>query len=242
VSDPTFGWDSSAAAWLKEMAPGGDATRRLLLDPHMLELCGDVADRDVLDIGCGEGRFCRMLAARGARAIGVEPTLPLLEAASDQDKKGVYVRGVAENLPITSGVVDLCVFYLVLIDIPDFRAAIEEAVRVLRPGGRIAVANLASYATTTPNGWARDELNQRTHFPIDYYLDERALKISWREMRIVNHHRPLSAYVQAFLSHGLLLKEFLEPAPTPELIAKDRSWEYHRRVPYVNAMLWELPH
>ena len=55
-----------ASVWIKEVREGRNPTREGLLDQPMLEACGDVDGLKILDSGCGEGRFCRLLAARGA--------------------------------------------------------------------------------------------------------------------------------------------------------------------------------
>ena len=68
-------WDEIADGWagLMGTATGPGQTRTLVLDGPHLQLLGDVRGEDVLDAGCGEGRFARMLAERGAhvRAIAI---------------------------------------------------------------------------------------------------------------------------------------------------------------------------
>ena len=74
--------------------------------------------RNALDVGCGEGRFCRMLNARGVEAVGVDPTSALIAVARTRDTCGSYVEGIAERLPFRERAFDLVVSYLSLIDIP----------------------------------------------------------------------------------------------------------------------------
>src|SRR3954463_9470079 len=76
------GWTASASAWIA-LAPE-HATRTLLLDPAVLAECGDLHAKRVLDAGCGEGRFSRILAARGAEAVALAPIEPLLDSACEQ--------------------------------------------------------------------------------------------------------------------------------------------------------------
>ena len=50
----------------------------------MLEACGDVTDMNILDCGCGEGRFCRMLAGRGAKyVLGIDLCDAMIDAAKN---------------------------------------------------------------------------------------------------------------------------------------------------------------
>ena len=54
-------WVEMAPYWIEEARAGGDLSRKGLLDAYMLAACGDVQGLRILDCGCGEGRFCRML-------------------------------------------------------------------------------------------------------------------------------------------------------------------------------------
>jgi|SRR5579885_1752924 len=240
MNEAPSGWTTSAAAWIRQVDTF-DFAREVLLDGAMLDMCGDVKGKTVLDVGCGEGRFCRMLRGRGAHTTGIDPTEALLSVAKERDPAGQYVTGVGERIPFEDSSFDIVVSYLTLLDIEDYRKAIAECVRVLRPGGRFVYGNLAAFATTTGTGWVQDEKGSKLYFPIDHYIDERAMEVSWSGIKVINYHRPLSAYMTAFLKSGLILREFVEPAPTLEQVAAHPEWSWDRRVPYCMGMLWEKP-
>lgn len=231
-------WAESAGAWI-EAVPHDPA--RKMLDPLMLRLCGDVADARVLDVGCGEGRFCRMLAGRGATCIGIDPTPDLLLAARDRGSI-VPIRAVAEAMPLRAASVDLAVSYITLVDIEPYREAIAEIARVLRPGGRIVVANIGfvSASQALNGGWLRDDAGTPLHVPIDRYLSESSAVFEWAGIRLRNWHRPLSAYMSAYLKTGLILRDFLEPAP-PEQFRGLPDFERAFRVPWFTVMRWQKP-
>lgn len=231
------GWDESAAAWIADQADGGDATRRYVLDAPMLAAARGHAR--ALDVGCGEGRFCRMLRAEGAHIIGIDPTEALIAEARRCDPTGDYRIGRAEALDFPDADFDLVVSYLSLIDIADAAAAIAEMVRVLAPGGTLLIANLTSFATAGSGvgaGWTILPDGSRC-FVIDDYLSERAKWVAWRGIRIENWHRPLRFYMRALLDHGLVLRAFDEPAFTgpPERAA------HYERVPWAMMMVWHKP-
>src|SRR5436190_14585338 len=207
-------WQASANAWIADMGEHGDFGRRYVLDPVMLPRALARSPRKALDVGCGEGRFCRMLKLHGIDVTGVDPTSPLIAAARARDPEGVYLDAVAEHLPFGDASFDLVVSYLSLIDIPDVHAAIPEMARVLNPGGSLLIANLNSFNTACADtGWIKNTDGRRLYYPIDNYLQERSMWIEYRGIRIRNHHRPLSTYLRALLEAGLRLAYFDEPSP-----------------------------
>lgn len=236
----TNGWDRSAAAWIADQGEAGDFGRRYVLDPVMLPRALSGAPQRALDVGCGEGRFCRMLEAHGVDVVGLDPTKVLLEEARRRDPTGTYVEGVAERLPFAAGAFDLVVSYLSLIDIPDIAPAIAEMARVLAPGGRLLIANLTSFNTAgQESGWLRDASGNKLHFMMTDYLTERASWVAWRGIRVLNHHRPLAAYMRLLLAQGLKLDHFDEPAPTPDA-PRPRADNYVR-APWFLVMEWSKP-
>jgi len=234
------GWENSAQAWIDSMGERGergDWGRQHVLDPVMLARVAGGRFAEALDVGCGEGRFCRKLKAAGVRATGIDPTPAMIEAARDLDPDGDYRLGRAETMEVDASF-DLVVSYLSLIDMPDLGTAIAKMVAALRPGGTLLFNVWDSFNTAgPPEGWTRDH-DGTPRFIIDHYMDERATWVSWRGVRIQNWHRPLSTYMTLLLDHGLQLRLFSEPQPTggtPEQIAR------HRRVPYFHIMEWQKP-
>ncbi len=233
------GWDESAEAWIVAQGETGDWARQYVLDPAMLQRIAGRGFANALDVGCGEGRFCRIMRCHGIDATGVDPTARLVEAARQRDPAGHYALGRAEALAFADGAFDLVVSYLALIDIPDFRAAIAEMARVLKPGGTLLIGNMTSFVTAGPaDGWVRDADGRRLYFPVDRYLGEWSLRVVWAGIDIENWHRPLSAYMTTLLDAGLELRFFDEPEPTggdPESVAS------YRRVPWFFVMEWQKP-
>ena len=242
----TRGWDESASAWIAAMGESGDFGREFVLDVPMLARADELmhgrtpggGPPRALDVGCGEGRFCRLLRARGFETIGIDPTRALISRARELDPNGAYRIGRAEALEIADGTIDLVVSYVSLVDVPDLEKAVAEMARVVRPGGRVLIANLTSFGTAgLDGGWSVDP-DGLERFTIDRYLEERAAVVAWRGIRIENWHRPLSRYMTLLLAAGLELRHFDEPVPSggdPERRAR------YERVPWFVVMEWERP-
>jgi 2-polyprenyl-3-methyl-5-hydroxy-6-metoxy-1,4-benzoquinol methylase len=102
---------------------------------------GDVTGLDILDLGCGTGRFSRWLAAQGARVTGVDfsaDTLELARRASGPDLH--YRQGSVfelEDVATCDLVFALGVLTVACRGPEELRRALERMRRALRPGGRL---------------------------------------------------------------------------------------------------------
>lgn len=234
----TNGWEESAEAWISTVGADGDFARRFVLDRPMLARIQRTGAGTVLDVGCGEGRFSRLLAAEGLATAGIDPSESLIGRAKYLHHEGDYRVADAEHLPFEDATFDLVVAYLSLIDIPDIKAAIGEMNRVLRPGGHLLIANLNSfYSASNPTGW-RSGPDGTQYFAIDHYMTERSDWIGWRDLRVLNWHRPLSTYMSLLLETGFQLRHFDEPLPHG---GDAGQIELFRRVPSFVVMDWEKP-
>src|SRR6202035_44154 len=100
---------------------------------------------DAFDAGCGTGFLSFELAGRGHRVTGVDfaPAM-LAEARRKAAERTVSVRfeeADAEHLPFPPASFDLAISRHVLWTLPHPEAAIDEWIRVLRPGGRLVVVD-----------------------------------------------------------------------------------------------------
>jgi ubiquinone/menaquinone biosynthesis C-methylase UbiE len=120
-----------------------EATFRGRLRAQVLD--GLPAGGCVVDVGCGTGTFTIALAAAGVQVIGVDgdPEVLALARAKPGADAVQWRKGSATALPLAGASVDRVVMSLLLhhLDAGAKRAALAEAVRVLRPGGRLHVAD-----------------------------------------------------------------------------------------------------
>lgn len=231
TDDGAGGWEASAQAWIAAQGEAGDWGRRHVLDAPMMARVAAASPASALDVGCGEGRFCRMMAAEGIATVGVDPVGALLARARALHPEGRYLEGRAEALPVPDGAFDLVVSYLTLIDVPDVEAAIPEMARALAPGGRLLIANLTTFVTADPRG----DGAERPPAVVDDHMRERAAWAEWDGLRVRNWHRPLPTYMRLLLGAGLRLTWFDEPLPQggdPERAAR------YARAPWFLAMEW----
>ena len=94
----------------------------------------------VLDVGCGGGYSCELLAKRGARAFGIDLSEACIQAARDHARQSGldidYQVGVGEALPYSPEMFDAVICVDVLEHVADAKQVVAEVFRVLKPGGQ----------------------------------------------------------------------------------------------------------
>ncbi|MDQ6664802.1 MAG: metalloregulator ArsR/SmtB family transcription factor [Acidobacteriota bacterium] len=104
----------------------------------------------IADLGAGEGTLALMLAQRAEKVIAVDSSGKMVEYGADVARRnGVknleYRLGDLEELPLKSGEVDLALLHQSLHHALHPRKAVEEARRILKPGGRIVILDLLKH-------------------------------------------------------------------------------------------------
>ena len=187
-------------------------------------ILGDVAGRDVLEVGSGAGQCSRWVRAHGGRAYGIDLSFRQLQHSRRIDVESEIavpsVLATATSLPFRDGSFDV-VFssFGALQFVADIADAVAETARVLRPGGRYA------FSITHPTRWmfpddpteaglvASQPYWDRTPY---VEVDDASGLVSY-----VEHHRTLGDWVALLAGHGFVLTDLLEPE-WPE--DHDRIW------------------
>ena len=165
----------------------------------------------VVDLGCGAGLDVRLVAEQlepSATVIGVDLALPMLSHVLADEARQVCagfsptariaaIGGDMENLPLADGIADLVLANASLNLTVDKRAALAEALRVLRPGGRLVARDLIR-AGELPRELAQDPMAWNAS--LGGVLEAEVLIETVREAGFgavrISNHRPFSV-VQA---------------------------------------------
>jgi demethylmenaquinone methyltransferase/2-methoxy-6-polyprenyl-1,4-benzoquinol methylase len=94
----------------------------------------------VLDIACGTGDFCRDLARAGHQPIGVDLSLGMLKSARTE---APLAQADTFSLPVRDGSIDAITCGFALRNFASIPPALDEFARVLRPGGRVGLLEVA---------------------------------------------------------------------------------------------------
>lgn len=215
------GWESRADQWLAwARTPDHDAYWEYR--EAFFALLPQPKGR-TLEVGCGEGRVSRDLAARGHPVTGLDASPSLVRAAAELDPEGDYVVGRAEALPFADATFELVVAYNVLMDVEDMPRAVREAARVLVRGGRLGLCVTHPFADA--GGWETEGDDAR-FVMAGSYLDGGPLRATIEHggltMTFDGMAHPMESYARALEAAGLLVEAIREPAPVGGRLAGGR--------------------
>jgi SAM-dependent methyltransferase len=202
-------WDEQSAAWIVWARRAHDSNWRFARDAFFAML--PAPGRLTVDVGCGEGRVSRDLAAAGHRVVALDGSPAMVRAAHDAQPAMQLLVADGSRLPLCSDVADLAVAYMTLQDFDDMHGAVREAARILSPGGRLCLGVV--HPINSAGGFASEDGG--ASFVIEgSYLESRAyvdhLEREGVEMTFHSRHHSLEDYVGALTAAGFVLEALRE--------------------------------
>jgi len=212
-------WDAVAHWYSGWSGRDGSHYHRTLAVPLLLELLELKAGERFADLGCGHGILAPPVAELGTRYVGVDLAPRLIaEARRQHVRHGRFLVGDVTCLPehrlLTTGAFDAAAFLLSIQDINPLEEALEEAARLLRPGGRLAMVMLhPCFRIPRQSGWGWDEGRGLRFRRLDSYLSRLAIPMQAHGQGTTrSYHRPLGDYVTALNAAGLAVTGIKEVA------------------------------
>lgn len=194
-------WERNAAVWADAVRTGAIASRRQATDAAVVEAVMQRGPARVLDVGCGEGWLARALHERGVEVVGVDASLPLVEAAREAGGGAFLLRSyaqVAAEPEALGGPFDVVVCNFALLD-EDLAPLLRALQAVLGPGGALVIQTVHPWLAGAPyrDGW---RLERFAGFG----------GAEWSSMPW--HFRTLSSWVALLGQSGYALHRLREPA------------------------------
>jgi len=158
-------WDDLSDWYDDKQGESGDLWHRALIDPMLLKLIGDCRDKEILDLGCGNGYLARRFAREGARVTAIDSSLKMIKNAQAHDPKDglkiKYIHTDANRLDMISDAsFDLVFANMSLMDIEDAEGSLREVSRVLkgRKGRFVASISHPCFDNGPHSGWVMEKV------------------------------------------------------------------------------------
>ncbi len=233
--------DSSTICWnqagkdLCDVAQTNDF-RMYFIMPYTLQQLGDVSDKTILDIGCGEGGYSRALAHRGANVTSIDCAIdPINFAIKKAKEEGLeikhFVRNSNDLYEIEDSAFEIVLCSMMLMDCEDLYGTVKEISRVLRPGGKVFVSVLHPCFTGKNIRWEGGDEKKVVVVENYFSPEEWEAQIAGIRSPIIFRHRTLQEYVKAFVQNGLSIVDMNEPLPNDEQVEQSPRIGWLLKIP-----------
>jgi len=233
-------WDANAPTWAAEVRAGQDRIHEVFTSPRFMEFLPDLAGLNVIDLGCGEGRYTRSLARRGVRMTGVDISAQMLDHARQaeaREPQGIryHLESSAQLRSFADSSFDAAVSTMALMDTPDFPAVARAAFRVIRPGGGFYFSVLHPCFMGRGSTWGKDVAGRIEGRLVPDYWSEEPYTEEWGfkgEPTFAIHYFPyrLEDYVNGLCAAGFRIERIHEPRPSAALVAANPDMEFLARL------------
>lgn len=203
-------WNIIVEKYDEMVGETGDIYHRKFLNPVVFKMLGNVKNKKILDLACGQGYFSRKLARRGARIVGVDLSDKLIEIAErieKQKKQGIrYLALNSEKLDnIKSNTFDFVVSNISFHDIKNVAKVIMECGRVLKKNGKI----IFTIPHPITDFSKKEEIDGKMANIMKVYMTEMTEPHQFSS-RISVYHRSIGFYLNSLFGAGFLVSNFSE--------------------------------
>lgn len=219
----------SVADWYDELVgESGSEFHRHVVLPGVLRLLPLNAGQSFLDIACGQGVLCRLMASRGVNCTGVDAATDLIRIARDRASQltgtgsqqlGTQAYHLADardllSLPAESFDAAACV--LAIQNIHPIAPVFQGLRRALKSGGSAVLVMMhPAFRSPKETSWGWDEKEKIQYRRVDKYLLPRKHPIVTHPGKKTGEytwtfHKPLQDYVHALAQAGLLVNALEE--------------------------------
>ena len=218
-------------------ASGGQAWGTSQISEAELRILGDVAGKDILELGCGAAQWSISLAGAGARPVGIDLSARQLEHARRlMAEAGVdfpLIHGSAEAVPLPDASFDIVFCDHGAMTFADPYRTVPEAARLLRPGGLFAFSHHSPIETIH---WALGEETVGEKLVIDYFGMH-----CFEEDDESYFQLPYGEWIRLFRENGFIVEDLIEPRPPEGATSSYRNADemaWARRWP--SEEIWRL--
>lgn len=220
--------DSSTICWNKAGKDLCDISqtndfRMYFIMPYTLKKLGDVQDKKILDLGCGEGGYSRALAHRGAKVTSIDCAVdPINFAVKKANEEGLKIEHCIRNsndlYDIQENTFDIVLCSMMLMDIEDLEGTLQEIYRVVKAKGKVFISINHPCFKNKDIKWKLED--EEIKVIVDDYFNptEWVGTIKGISTPIIYRHRTLSDYIKLFNRSGFGLIDMNEPLPSEEQI------------------------
>ena len=205
--------------------------------PFTFEKLGNVRNKKILDLGCGEGGYSRHLAREGAIVTGIDCSTQAIDYCKENKKDlqiEYFVRNSNDLEEIENNSFDIVLCSMMLMDCEDLDGTIKEISRVIKEDGYVFASVLhPCFNSDYKDGIGRQGIGPNRQVYVNNYFEPKTWEAPLNKGKtpVIWHHRLIEEYVKTFYKYGLVIIDLDEPRSTTEQANSSNAMEFLHRIP-----------
>lgn len=233
-------YDELADSYFKMRMNGGISQfyNEMLEMPTTLRLLGNVRGKKILDLGCGPGRYAKILTENGAKVIGIDNSENSLKIARKEAPKAEFILGDIEELPFKSEEFDIVLSPLVIGHFKNWNKIFKEVRRVLKKGGIF----IFSIHNPIREVMEKEKWMFRKFRKVENYFNERSIYDTWgngeKKYTVSHHHKTYGTIINYIVDNGFELAGYEDCKPLSKA-KKLYPKEYEQSINMPHFCVWK---
>ncbi|MBI1863763.1 methyltransferase domain-containing protein [Candidatus Woesebacteria bacterium] len=210
-------WDAGALDYLTEASEENDVFKREVDTPAFVNMLGDVKNKSVLDIGCGNGDFVKKISKLTTKVVGLDGSPKMIEAARKNFPEGNFIVCdlMGEKIPLSDDSVDIVTSKMMLMNVESVRKVGEKVFEVLKNDGLYAIDVVHPFRPVLKNLQNSSRYNKSLN-----YFKETSGTIEFNGKKYSYYYRSTSQYVDETIDSGFKLLQMDELGIDENLVKK----------------------
>jgi ubiquinone/menaquinone biosynthesis C-methylase UbiE len=213
--------------------------KEILETPVFVKLLGNIKDKKILDIGCGGGIHAKLLAAKGAKVIGIDNVPKSIELAKIESPKSKFFVGDVEKLPFKSNQFDIVFSAMVIGHLKNWNKVLGEVNRVLKKNGTFVFSVHTPFKEVS----VKKKWKGKKFRVIENYFDERLIYDEWgngeKKYAVTHHHKTYGTIIKLLIKHGFEIIDYEDCKP-PKSAEKKYPKQYNEILNMPNFCVWKV--
>ncbi len=235
---PNTSWENSAQKYHQIVGEEGHYYHKAVVIPKSLDLLKLSKDASVLDLGCGQGVFSRVIP-KGAYYYGVDISKSLINTAKQlkaSTDMQFNVQDITKEFTLPKTDFSHCLIILALQNVEEINVVMANAARHLESGGKfLIVLNHPAYRIPRQSSWGIDEQSKLQYRKVNKYMSPMKIPIDMapgakdRKTLTWSFHFPLSTYSDCLAKSGFYMERIEEWVSDKQSAGKHAKMENRAR-------------
>jgi ubiquinone/menaquinone biosynthesis C-methylase UbiE len=225
--DKSTSWGKEAVWYDKMLEEKEDTYQSKVILPNLIRILDPKPDQVIVELGCGQGFFSRIIAKSGARVLGVDISKELIAIANKRsDEENISTRNIAFYTGSADGAsmiadrsADSLIIILAIQNMKNLAGVVGEIKRILKPNGKaIFVMNHPAFRVLKNSDWGFDDSTKTQYRKVSKYLSQFEVDIDMhpgernkdKSSITKSFHRSLQDYMKAFAKEGFAITRLEE--------------------------------